>query len=133
MFFGLKVPEGPGRHCVYKSKYRAIYTYKLSAAQLDQAFKLAVTGEGADGGWSINLDERIMYAGKLAVQRDETCLKVTTSLPTRSCARPLLLIACSLLMIECMHGVYPPQVTMEDHPEAGMSALKYFTFQSFEK
>ena len=27
----------------------------------------------------------------------------------------------------------PAQVTMEDYPEAGMSALKYYTVQSYTK
>ena len=27
----------------------------------------------------------------------------------------------------------PSQVTMEDYPEAGMSALKYYTVQSYTK
>ena len=33
-FFGLKVPEGTDRRELYKSQYRAIYTYKMSAAEL---------------------------------------------------------------------------------------------------
>ena len=99
-FFGLKVPEGTDRRELYKSQYRAIYTYKMNAAELDQAFREAVTGDGPDGGWSIKNDERVKYVGKLEVQKGEdTTLKVT----------------------------------MEDYPEAGMSALKYYTIQSYTK
>ena len=57
-FFGLKVPEGTDRRELYKSQYRAIYTYKMSASELDEAFRTAVTGDGPDGGWSIKNDER---------------------------------------------------------------------------
>jgi hypothetical protein len=99
-FFGLKVPEGTDRRELYKSQYRAIYTYKMSAGELDQAFREAVTGDGPDGGWSIKNDERVKYVGKLEVQKGEdSTLKVT----------------------------------MEDYPEAGMSALKYYTIQSYTK
>ena len=42
-FFGLKVPEGNDRRELYKSQYRAIYTYKMSASELDEAFRTAVT------------------------------------------------------------------------------------------
>ena len=31
--FGLKVPEGTDRRELYKSQYRAIYTYKMSASE----------------------------------------------------------------------------------------------------
>mmetsp|Transcript_21745 Transcript_21745/g.55492 ORF Transcript_21745/g.55492 Transcript_21745/m.55492 type:complete len:160 (+) Transcript_21745:14-493(+) len=97
---GLKVPEGSDRRELYKSQYRAIYTYKMSAAELDQAFREAVTGDGPDGGWSIKNDERVKYVGKLEVAKgEEQQLKVT----------------------------------MEDYPEAGMSALKYYTIQSYTK
>ena len=99
-FFGLKVPEGNDRRELYKSQYRAIYTYKMSAQDLDQAFREAVTGDGPDGGWSIKNDERVKYVGKLEVTKgDDATLKVT----------------------------------MEDYPEAGMSALKYYTIQSYTK
>jgi len=99
-FFGLKVPEGTDRRELYKSQYRAIYTYKMSAAELDQAFREAVTSEGPDGGWGIKNDERVKYVGKLEVSKGEdSTLKVT----------------------------------MEDYPEAGMSALKYYTIQSYTK
>ena len=70
---------------------------KMSAGELDQAFREAVTGEGPDGGWSIKNDERVKYVGKLEVAKgDDTTLKVT----------------------------------MEDYPEAGMSALKYYTIRA---
>ena len=99
-FFGLKVPEGNDRRELYKSQYRAIYTYKMGAQDLDQAFREAVTSDGPDGGWSIKNDERVKYVGKLEVQKgEESTLKVT----------------------------------MEDYPEAGMSALKYYTIQSYTK
>ena len=99
-FFGLKVPEGNDRRELYKSQYRAIYTYKMTAQELDQAFRDAATGNDADGGWSIKNDERVKYVGKLEVCKGEdSTLKVT----------------------------------MEDYPEAGMSALKYYTIQSYTK
>ena len=99
-FFGLKVPEGHDRRELYKSQYRAIYTYKMSVQDLDQAFREAVTSEGPDGGWGIKNDERVKYVGKLEVAKGEdSTLKVT----------------------------------MEDYPEAGMSALKYYTIQSYTK
>jgi len=100
VFFGLKVPDGNDRRELYKSQYRAIYTYKMSAQELDQQFRDAVTSEGPDGGWSIKNDERVKYVGKLEVSKGEDSnLKVT----------------------------------MEDYPEAGMSALKYYTIQSYTK
>jgi len=100
-FFGLKVPDGTDRRELYKSQYRAIYTYKMSAQELDQQFREAVTSaEDPCGGWSIKNDERVKYVGKLEVSKGEdTTLKVT----------------------------------MEDYPEAGMSALKYYTIQSYTK
>ena len=76
-FFGLKVPDGTDRRELYKSQYRAIYTYKMSASELDEAFRTAVTGDGPDGGWSIKNDERVKYVGKLEVSKgDDTTLKV---------------------------------------------------------
>jgi len=73
---------------------------KMSAQDLDQAFREAVTSDGPDGGWSIKNDERVKYVGKLEVTKgDDATLKVT----------------------------------MEDYPEAGMSALKYYTIQSYTK
>ena len=38
-FFGLKVPDGNDRRELYKSQYRAIYTFKMSAQELDQSQK----------------------------------------------------------------------------------------------
>jgi hypothetical protein len=70
-FFGLKVPEGNDRRELYKSQYRAIYTYKMGAQDLDQAFREAVTSDGPDGGWSIKNDERVKYVGKLEVAKGE--------------------------------------------------------------
>jgi hypothetical protein len=99
-FFGLKVPEGNDRRELYKSQYRAIYTYKMSAQDLDQNFRDAITGDGPDGGWTIKNDERVKYVGKMEVQKGED----------------------SVL-----------KVTMEDYPEAGMAALKYYTIQSYTK
>ena len=76
------------------------HAVKMSAAELDQAFREAVTGDGPDGGWGIKNDERVKYVGKLEVTKgDDNTLKVT----------------------------------MEDYPEAGMSALKYYTIQSYTK
>lgn len=98
-FFGLRVPDGDDRRELYKSQYRAIYTYKMKAEELDRQFREAVTPEGPGGGWSIKNDERVKYVGKLEVTNGDTTLKVT----------------------------------MEDYPEAGMSALKYYTIQSYTK
>eukprot|EP00966_Prymnesium_polylepis_P043925 1017955-Prymnesium_polylepis.1 len=76
-FFGLKVPDGNDRRELYKSQYRAIYTYKMSAQELDQAFRDAITGDGPDGGWGIKNDERVKYVGKLEVAKgEEQTLKV---------------------------------------------------------
>merc|ERR1712070_1260637 len=66
------VPEGNDRRELYKSQYRAIYTYKMSAQDLDQAFREAVTDKDApDGNWSIKNDERVKYVGKLEVTKGE--------------------------------------------------------------
>ena len=89
-FFGLKVPEGHDRRELYKSQYRAIYTYKMSVQDLDQAFREAVTSEGPDGGWGIKNDERVKYVGKLEVQKgDDSTLKARPApVPVRGrCAR----------------------------------------------
>lgn len=76
-FFGLAVPAGNDRRELYKSQYRAIYTYKMSAQDLDAAFRDAVTSsEGAHGGWQINNDERVKYVGKLEVKKGDDTLKV---------------------------------------------------------
>ena len=51
---------------------------KMSAQDLDQAFREAVTGDGPDGGWSIKNDERVKYVGKLEVIKgDDATLKVS--------------------------------------------------------
>jgi len=76
-FFGLAVPSGNDRRELYKSQYRAIYTYKMSAQELDAAFREAVTADGAHGGWQINNDERVKYVGKLEVKKGDETLKVT--------------------------------------------------------
>ena len=47
----------------------ALLADKMSAAELDQAFREAVTGDGPDGGWSIKNDERVKYVGKLEVAK----------------------------------------------------------------
>ena len=70
-FFGLKVPDGTDRRELYKSQYRGIWTYKMSASELDEAFRTAVTGDGPDGGWSIKNDERVKYVGKLELAKGE--------------------------------------------------------------
>ena len=76
-FFGLKVPDGTDRRELYKSQYRGIWTYKMSAGELDESFRTAVTGDGPDGGWTIKNDERVKYVGKLEVAKGEdTTLKV---------------------------------------------------------
>ena len=60
LFHGLPVPDGNGRRMLYSSDHRVIYTYKLSSAELDQAFKMAVTSDGPDGLWKIKSDDRVM-------------------------------------------------------------------------
>ena len=76
-FFGLKVPDGTDRRELYKSQYRGIWTYKMSAGELDESFRTAVTGDGPDAGWTIKNDERVKYVGKLEVSKGEdTTLKV---------------------------------------------------------
>ena len=88
-FFGLKVPDGNDRRELYKSQYRAIYTYKMSAQELDQAFRDAITGDGPDGGWGIKNDERVKYVGKLEVTKgEEQTLKVRSA-----AAGPLMAVA----------------------------------------
>ena len=97
---------------------------KMSAGELDQAFREAVTGDGPDGGWSIKNDERVKYVGKLEVAKGEdTTLKVRADSPSPALSSPP----------PSHHLCPPPQVTMEDYPEAGMSALKYYTIQSYTK
>ena len=89
-FSGPTVPEAPDRRELYKSQYRAIYTYKMSAAELDQAFREAVTGEGPDGGWSIKNDERVKYVGKLNLtyEKQGTALQAShVALPQCSCSQ----------------------------------------------
>jgi len=85
-FYGLAVPAGNDRRELYKSQYRAIYTFKMSAQDLDSAFRDAVTSEGPHGSWSINNDERVKYVGKLEVKKGDDVLKVggrlAVSLPT---------------------------------------------------
>ena len=84
------MPEGHDRRELYKSQYRAIYTYKMSVQDLDQAFREAVTSEGPDGGWGIKNDERVKYVGKLEVQKgDDSTLKARPApVPVRGrCAR----------------------------------------------
>ena len=168
-FFGLKVPEGTDRRELYKSQYRAIYTYKMSASELDEAFRTAVTGDGPDGGWSIKNDERVKYVGKLEVSKgDDTTLKVRGGQLRGGGARgragagagagpaprgsgrrsargprvPRAAVAAgggaSPTPRPCtpahrFRSSPPSQVTMEDYPEAGMSALKYYTVQSYTK
>lgn len=171
-FFGLKVPEGTDRRELYKSQYRAIYTYKMSAAELDQAFREAVTGDGPDGGWSIKNDERVKYVGKLEVQKvsvQRGCCPLARNRTPQSPFPVPLRRAIGLALAEGgsspshvaftdvqqqlpfqTHAHRPPpdapllllssqgeestlKVTMEDYPEAGMSALKYYTIQSYTK
>ena len=44
---------------------------KMSAQELDNEFRKAVTGEGPDAGWTIKNDERVKYVGKLEVSKGE--------------------------------------------------------------
>ena len=62
---------------------------KMSAGELDQAFREAVTGDGPDGGWSIKNDERVKYVGKLEVAKGEdTTLKVRADSPSHPPSPP---------------------------------------------
>ena len=95
-FFGLKVPDGTDRRELYKSQYRGIWTYKMSAGELDESFRTAVTGDGPDGGWTIKNDERVKYVGKLEVSKGEdTTLKVRVAedAPPRSTQHALSVAA----------------------------------------
>ena len=95
-FFGLKVPDGTDRRELYKSQYRGIWTYKMSAGELDESFRTAVTGDGPDGGWTIKNDERVKYVGKLEVQKgDDSTLKARPApVPVRGrCARDAKAVA----------------------------------------
>ena len=104
-----------------------VFSDKMSAGELDQAFREAVTGDGPDGGWSIKNDERVKYVGKLEVAKGEdTTLKVRRDSPSPALSSPP---SSHLLRPLCVFE----QVTMEDYPEAGMSALKYYTIQSYTK
>ena len=69
-FKDIAVPEGSDRRELYKSPYRAIYTYKMSAQELDEKFREAITGDHPRGGWQIKNDERVKYVGKLEVSKE---------------------------------------------------------------
>lgn len=69
-FKDIAVPEGSDRRELYKSPYRAIYTYKMSAQELDEKFREAITGDHQKGGWQIKNDERVKYVGKLEVSKE---------------------------------------------------------------
>merc|ERR1712070_808650 len=176
------VPEGNDRRELYKSQYRAIYTYKMSAQDLDQAFREAVTDKDApDGNWSIKNDERVKYVGKLEVTKGEDqtlrvrrCSSVAACHPHLQPSATLICSSLRALHAQCTHqrNTYATptqqqrnnnatttqhhhqksslalplsdcqpvltracstQVTMEDYPEAGMSALKYYPIQSYTK
>lgn len=67
----------PGVAFAHMHSCRAIYTYKMSSAQLDHALREAIA-DGPDGGWTIQKDERKGYSGKLVVQKPgKENLKVT--------------------------------------------------------
>lgn len=110
-FFGLKVPEGNDRRELYKSQYRAIYTYKMSAQDLDQAFREAVTDKDApDGNWSIKNDERVKYVGKLEVTKGEDqtlrvrrCSSVAACHPHLQPSATLICSSLRALHAQCTH------------------------------
>ena len=117
-------------------------------------------GDHPEGGWSIKNDERVKYVGKLEVSKGEDqTLKVRSLLmlcgfagggppllaarkqippPFEPGTRPSLRATKAVTAALLLHGLHltgsiPMQVTMEDYPEAGMSALKYYTIQSYTK
>jgi hypothetical protein len=131
LFHGLPVPDGNGRRMLYSSDHRVIYTYKLSSAELDQAFKMAVTSDGPDGLWKIKSDDRVMVRQR---RQAHCCRRILFS---SSLTRPELLrypsrCACAQYAgkLEVQRDSVTLRVSLEDHPEAGMSALKYFTLKS---
>ena len=188
-FKDIAVPEGSDRRELYKSPYRAIYTYKMSAQELDEKFREAITGDHQKGGWQIKNDERVKYVGKLEVSKEvcedgdpsnkkkldykarprslralaqspppcprrlpeslaparwPTALRRPTlgrAIPERAphgaCRRrALATLAPPLRGSSSRVQSWPPpraQVSFEDYPEAGMSALKYYTIQSYTK
>lgn len=91
-----------------------------TAQELDAAFREVLGNE-----WTIKSDERVKYVGKLEVEQDNTTLKVSGA---ARAARPRG--GCGLTPVRDRPRA---QVTMEDYPEAGMSALKYYTVQTFTK
>ncbi|EOD07459.1 hypothetical protein EMIHUDRAFT_438537 [Emiliania huxleyi CCMP1516] len=109
-FKDIAVPEGSDRRELYKSPYRAIYTYKMSAQELDEKFREAITGDHQKGGWQIKNDERVKYVGKLEVSKEVS----EDGDPSNK-------------------KKLDYKVSFEDYPEAGMSALKYYTIQSYTK
>lgn len=138
-FFGLPVPEGTDRRELYKSQYRAIHTYKMNAQELDEKFRSAITEQQLPNGpWTIKNDDRIKYVGKLDVvdSKGEATIKVTSrpSQPTPAHS-PQPLCARRFPRHPHARSLLSPltQVAFEDYPEAGMSALKYYTVQSYTK
>ena len=125
LFHGLPVPDGNDRRMLYSSDHRVIYTYKLSSAELDQAFKMAVTSDGPDGLWKIKSDDRVMVRRALHVfcRRILFLLTLVPSSVVPRCAQ-------YAGKLEVQRDSVTLRVSLEDHPEAGMSALKYFTLKS---
>merc|ERR1711934_1312871 len=73
-FYGVPIPEGNDRRNLHTSQYRAIYTYRESAAALDKQFTKVIS----QAGWKIENDERKEFVGKEEVKNDEgTVIKVT--------------------------------------------------------
>eukprot|EP00900_Chrysochromulina_parva_P001005 jgi/Chrpa1/10905/Chrysochromulina_OHIO_Genome00021685-RA len=106
-FFGLKVPEGNDRRELYKSQYRAIYTCKrtLSCTAQHTCHKMSVSELDA------HFREGVTGSGPdggWSIKNDER-VKYVGKLEV------------------CKGEDSSLKVTMEDYPEAGMSALKYYT------
>ena len=131
LFHGLPVPDGNDRRMLYSSDHRVIYTYKLSSAELDQAFKMAVTSEGPDGLWKIKSDDRVMVRqpGKCKELFMTSAVAHSTLVLTNL---PSSIPRCAQYTgkLEVQRDSVILRVSLEDHPEAGMSALKYFTLKS---
>ena len=81
MFYGIPSPEGIERKVLYHSKFRAIYTYKMSLAELDEKLQKVL----ADRKWDVKVDERTNLTGKLDITNDGRVVHVSTE----PCSNPM--------------------------------------------
>ena len=80
-FHGLSAPEGIERRVLYNSKFRAIYTYKMSLAELEMQLQKVLL----DKHWEIKTDERVNLIGKLDISNDGRIIHVSTE----PCGNPM--------------------------------------------